>query len=348
MDKVVSDKIRYSYFSSAILVMVMHCSGGVVGDGLSIESKFSMLLCKCGVPAVAWFVFMSAYFLFRKRKKFSFEEYLDLLKKRARSLLIPYIVWNIIALLWYRYVYGRIFSEDMFRLMTLRVFLKAFIPFQSANGGLWTVAIFMIFVVLSPMIFYCLRWKYSIFLVMLLELEVIAFSKTASSVIYWFPLYAVGGYMGMHWSERLEGCIAETISKKPGKVYRWIGMASAIALYLIVVTVVCLLFYNLNLQLIGDSILRFLSPVLFFTLTKYVIQPWKLNWYVNNSFLIYVSHGLLINVFGTLVRQKFTIGNMFFRYLVVVFFILIFEGIFLVIMKQVSKCRLMWIVTGGR
>lgn len=47
--------------------------------------------------AVPTFFFMSGYLFFMGKEEFGFTGYVNVLKKKAKSLLIPYLIWNLIA-----------------------------------------------------------------------------------------------------------------------------------------------------------------------------------------------------------------------------------------------------------
>lgn len=198
MEQSVSVKFRYSYLLSAVLIMIMHASGGMVGNKASIESIMCWVICKCGIPALAWFIFASAYFMFRDYKN----DYRNIISKKVKTLLVPYIVWNIIGFLWYRLVYDRVFHVDTKITMTLLI--KAFIPYKSANGGLWTMALFMLCSIMSPIIFFLCKRKGSLGIILFGELCVIIGLKTTASFLYWFPLYLLGAYVAIHHKESIE------------------------------------------------------------------------------------------------------------------------------------------------
>lgn len=89
INRIASERIRFSYNLAAVLVLIMHCSGN-----LPVRDNWSYSACKiiaeAGMIGVPWFLFMSAYFLFRNYEG----DYKNLLRKKYKTLLIPYIAWN--------------------------------------------------------------------------------------------------------------------------------------------------------------------------------------------------------------------------------------------------------------
>ena len=60
----------------------------------SIIARLGSHFCSIAVP---FFFFTSGYYFFFKTKKWSFTTYTKKIKKRIRTLLIPYIIWNLLA-----------------------------------------------------------------------------------------------------------------------------------------------------------------------------------------------------------------------------------------------------------
>lgn len=60
----------------------------------SIIAKLGTHFCSIAVP---FFFFTSGYYFFFKTKNWSFTTYINKIKKRIKTLLIPYIVWNLLA-----------------------------------------------------------------------------------------------------------------------------------------------------------------------------------------------------------------------------------------------------------
>lgn len=64
----------------------------------NVSYFFSQILSRIAVPL---FYFISGFLFFYKTNEFNGNVYLAKLKKRARSLLVPYIFWNLLMLLFY-------------------------------------------------------------------------------------------------------------------------------------------------------------------------------------------------------------------------------------------------------
>lgn len=102
--------------------------------------------------------------------------------------------------------------------------------------------------------------------------------------------------------------------------------------------------------MLNEAILIFISPVLMFLIMRYVLLANAFNWYIKSaSFLIYVSHGMLIGVMQPKIRGMFIEKlSMLNTYIFCIIIVIIIEMFFLVIMKYLSRFKIMWIFTGGR
>lgn len=115
--------------------------------------------------AVPMFFFISGYLFFYGIKKFHLSIFIDKLKRRVHSLLIPYILWNIIFLLFVCLV-GLLFpnlltyKKTIFQ-MNLEEILYTFWEPSQGLLPLWFLRDLMIINLFTPIIYCILRHKYS-------------------------------------------------------------------------------------------------------------------------------------------------------------------------------------------
>ena len=86
-----------------VLVVYIHYWGENIPESSVIGSTIydSIRIFMCHVisrAAVPTFFLISGYYFFYKIKDFTFDNYKDKLKKRIRTILIPYLLWNAIAI----------------------------------------------------------------------------------------------------------------------------------------------------------------------------------------------------------------------------------------------------------
>ena len=96
-----SKVISFLRFPLTFLVVMQHCKGEIpnniswqelswINIYYSVKIFFSGGISFIAVPA---FFFISGYLFFRNVEEFGGEAYRGKLHKRARSLLVPYIIW---------------------------------------------------------------------------------------------------------------------------------------------------------------------------------------------------------------------------------------------------------------
>jgi len=104
-------------FPLAVLVVFVHCFSGPAydlttlhADPLSAESLYSFLRILCSKvvsqAAVPTFFLISGFLFFRHLETWNTQIYLGKLRKRVRTLLVPYVLWCVIAI-----VYNLIVSQ---------------------------------------------------------------------------------------------------------------------------------------------------------------------------------------------------------------------------------------------
>ncbi len=138
-------------------------------------------------PSLYTFFFISGYLFFRE-KKFSWQIYLHKLKRRVHTLLIPFLLWNAIALvaIW---IWQTAFPESD-SLLQKRVsdfrwqdFLLIFWDKRAVTGSpsdphsalllpFWFVQNLMVMVVLSPIVWIVIRYLKGFFPIFLLAIYV--------------------------------------------------------------------------------------------------------------------------------------------------------------------------------
>ena len=103
---------------------------------------------KLGFITVPFFFLISGYLFFQHYEN-TLDSYKQKLKKRAKSLLVPYLLWNLIAFLIYAFAFDIIPAEKFFQaFVSLPEKQKA-----PADGPLWFVQRLMFLCLFAPAIF---------------------------------------------------------------------------------------------------------------------------------------------------------------------------------------------------
>lgn len=173
-DKILSKTITALRFPMIFLVVLLHtiiidqnCFGKTLiphGKYPVFEILLHVLQRNIGDIAVPLFFFISGYLFFLNIKDFNITIYKNKLKKRKKSLLIPYFLWNTLFFLFLLTCYiispslvqsfDKYFSE-----LTVTSFIQSY---WSLNGGpilspMWFIRDLIILTLLSPFIYWIIK-----------------------------------------------------------------------------------------------------------------------------------------------------------------------------------------------
>ena len=201
MDKNVSFSFKTLRFPLAILVVFIHSVGNIDAPFYNFRSFFSHEFCKFAVPV---FFIISGYLFYQKVDlKFNFNLYKNKLHSRIYSLFIPYVLWNLIALIidyiknvttdnsWINYN-----SNSIFEIIKLSI-LGNEMGFP-INLPLWYIRDLILLCVISPAIFYILRNKkigiIYIFILLILYLVDVGLPINIVGLLY----FNIGAYFSIN------------------------------------------------------------------------------------------------------------------------------------------------------
>ena len=162
-DRLQSRVIDFLRFPMAILVVLCHCktlfgiAGGPAPAGQGVQLFLAEVLPHIAVPA---FVFFSGYLFYKA--DFTLTVYGQKLKRRSKSLLLPYVIWCTIgfglavlqgqcALNFKNFIYG---FWDTTAWMELPSHIHAAFP---ADMPLWFVRDLMVMTVLAPVVWWFIK-----------------------------------------------------------------------------------------------------------------------------------------------------------------------------------------------
>ena len=161
--------------------------GGGYGVNLALQSLIKII----ADSAVPMFFVMSGYLLFYK---YDIRRYLDTLNKKVRTLLIPFVLWNLLG-----FAYHKCLSllsimtgvaEANPELLSVRNILYG--VWKSAyDPPVWFIKTLFELILISPLVWGIvskLKQK-TIVLVIFTVLPVISFTPGYTSIFFWIPLY---------------------------------------------------------------------------------------------------------------------------------------------------------------
>lgn len=188
-----SQTIEFLRFPLAVMVIFIHSTRKPIPlnldllheNPLCIETFYNLcrVLLSDVVPAIAvpmFFLFSGRYFFSDCTDRFSISDYVKKLRKRGRTLLIPFIMWNIIAVflifltkLVFMILYGgdiNSFVEYLRQNGWANVLWGGNVYYKStnilnivmlstspANVPMWFIRDLMVIVLFSPLVYYSVR-----------------------------------------------------------------------------------------------------------------------------------------------------------------------------------------------
>ena len=168
-DGAMIDTFAFMRFPLMVCVLLCHSFiSGAMGDAdVACFAKSSFVLSKIVARvAVPNFLFISGYLFFRNVESFSTRIYCDKLKRRLRSIVLPYLLWNAVVILLYfvgQSLVPQLFSGEHTRVCdyTFVEWLQAFWRVEGTespiNPPLWYMRNLMVMIVLSPLIYWLLK-----------------------------------------------------------------------------------------------------------------------------------------------------------------------------------------------
>lgn len=184
-----SKVISISRFPIIVGVVFIHAL--IISNGTELHYFLGNVIGRIGVPL---FYIISGYLFFQKYDN-SLKCYKNKLKKRVFSLLIPYLLWNIIAYLVYAFITHTMQPED---------FVQSFWVVNSkpghspADGPLWFVRTLMILSIISPIFYFQNKNKYTAYIsLVLLLLWLIGCPGFNKGTIIGFTLFNTGAWLAI-------------------------------------------------------------------------------------------------------------------------------------------------------
>lgn len=340
----VSNKIKFLNFMGAVIVLLTHFSsaeGFNLYSNKLINSYVSVLQYLCQIAMTMFF--MTSAFLFYYNLKNS-DDALKKMKKRLKTLLVPYIIWTIIC--WFFKFF--ILNDSTTHIISLQSFLRI-IFFAPIDGPLWYILALLILMCVSPLTIK-LKNKKLVSFVLFFCIVIFVYSINSNFVFqkfemkrwWWYsnmcgylPAYLVGAYFGLNFSDKI---LFEMYDKR--KVF-------ALGLILIVIST----FLNqININIYYIHILEFIAVWLILDSNLFK-KTYKI---FNASFFIYASHQpVLIPLFKNL--HHLIIGNHVIYDYQLILLKLISSAIMvllvyfmLIILKKILPKKIYSMLSGGR
>lgn len=153
-------------------------------------------------PRVPTLFIISGYFFFRSQKDRDINFFVDKYKRRVHSLLIPYLVWNAVAimLMYFRYDViadnGYSFTDYMSGFWSSTINDNG----MPANNPLWFMRNLMVVTLMAPLIYYLVKVKYGFLAIILIaacyvtNINIPVCGISFETILF----FSIGAYLAIH------------------------------------------------------------------------------------------------------------------------------------------------------
>lgn len=293
MTKELSSKIKLISLVCTVMVVYRHAHTMEAFFGGECPSCHTYNYIAHGITgitsvAVPYFFLISGFFFF-KQSYYNTGNYLSMLKKKARTLFIPFCIWNILAILplwcggkivvenhWYQYVMDFLHSDY--------------------NGPMWYVRTLMLFMVMTPLYdwLFLIDVRYGSKVELAIQLVVVAYIYSI-----WWPMdsttfstegmlfFVLGGILRKH-----EKWLNRSMPSVWAYVFYLIWLASC---------------FTVQLDYVTSKIHLLLGVVLLWHVVRCGCKGWVAS-LAGYAFFVYVNHFILLKIIKTLLAPYFS-GN---------------------------------------
>lgn len=184
-------------FPMAVAVVVLHNCKDLILDATGPMKALCIFfqegICRLAVPC---FFFISGYLFFNRLHDWSWDEWGRKMRNRVRTLLVPYLLWNVIALLaywgWYNFHSGPVTLYQQFlESGGIRMFwsVTGSLPIGSqafpVDGPLWFIRDLMFYILATPLVYLFIR-RARVYGVLALGVVFLAFRRVVPEGLLFF------------------------------------------------------------------------------------------------------------------------------------------------------------------
>lgn len=140
---ILSCTIDFLRFVLIVAVVFIHCSpDSVVINGMELVQKNAfpiyslshhIVSCELAKIAVPLFFFISGFLFFYKSSGFTVGDYVKKIKRRARTLFLPYIFWNAVVII--LFIFAQLFIPSMLSGVNKPILDKNFLEWLNMFWG---------------------------------------------------------------------------------------------------------------------------------------------------------------------------------------------------------------------
>lgn len=284
------NKITFLNLVMTVLIVILHAQSPE-RFGLPLNWDFPFIysismLCRIATPM---FFFVSALLFF---KGCDFNDLERKFKSRIKSLLIPYIVWNVIFVFIFFVLSHTPYLASKMNITEILNSPKEIIRaiLNSYHSDLWFVRNLMFYTLLAPVILLLFKKKRNAIIVLLVSFCIAIIAEPEyKSLLRWFPVYLNGAVLGY-----FNNCMSFQLYEERMSRFRIISML-----------LVFIIIYIYTLWSGSDLMITYTSPLLIWSLvdglfSRHIASLIEKRW-MHYTFFIFCSHHFVLNVLQKLV-----------------------------------------------
>lgn len=337
MAKNISYKIAWGTLLCNILILLHHANLSTYFTSssqidITVMNFFSSL---AGI-AMSYFFLITSYLFFRN---FSFDNYQEKLKKRFHSIVIPYLIWNVIALILQIIKSPSIILNNTAGGVILQNFVYIrWLGGSVVNSPLWYLFRIMEYILLAPLFYIICHNNRKYFGIVIIGILVIlngVFGISYFDFTYFLPEFLFGCYLSINKQDAFENFVGNENSHNTIK---------AILFFAICIILACAIRPCSSLPIL-QCLLRFIILIPFICFmrnSKAFNFPPQLR---GLGMFLYCSHDIFYRIIRNVLKN--------FNCDVLVLFVILFVSTMLMttliylLMSKFSK-KTLSILTGGR
>lgn len=337
-----------NYFHNKVLILnialtfviVMLHSKPLNRIGINNEGDYALIhalvvFAQVGVPM---FFFISAMLFYKSISAMS--KIKDKLRNRIRSLVIPYILWNIIFVGIYWVMTHISFVASMMNMPPVPSDVAGILLsiINSKYTVLWFVKDLIVFCLMSPVFYVMLKSKV-IMIVGILGLVFLnmSYSMEYENIWHCLPVYLLGAYIGYN---KLYMITPPAKKKYQRKI--------AVGCIVVMVGLYAIAYLDVRRMFL----FRFLSPVLVWALydcfpAKWTLLKFQEKKWMRGLFFIYCTHFFIINIFQKLIFKILPHNHLCINSIQLITPVLVFL-LLVACINMISVNRIYRVLIGGR
>lgn len=345
-----------SYFSRKIIflntiltfMIVLHHATPNLRFGLPLDRSTPIIygLRYLTETAVPLFFFISGMLFYCRCSR---SEIKSKIKRRSKSLLLPYILWNTLffAIYWILSHWEVTASRmNMSEIPNGIVDITRGI-LDSKFTPLWFVKNLIIYTLLAPLIYFLIHTRILAWLSLIVSTIIgVSFDFSYENALVWLPIYLQGAIAGKYFYSDMSNQRSDAISHLCNKKRNRLIIKNSLIISFIIIY--CMVMFHSDYLIIY----RYITPILLWMITdlvaaNYLENSFEVKKWMGYTFFIYCTHYFILNIMQKLAVLNFEPTEFLLTALMIITPVITI--VFLIFLaSKLSNCKIYKVLTGGR